>query len=87
MPGIACQSVDIAGGAQLAGGQSKLRIRGQLAVVLGDPVQPHGLGLHMMPVMATASSKFFVQGKPVCREGDLASCGHATTGRPFFKIP
>jgi len=88
MPGIACQTVDIAGGVQLGGGQSKLRIRGQLAVVIGDPVAGHGLPPHSpQPSMVTASDRFFVEGKPVCRAGDVASCGHATTGRNFFSIP
>lgn len=87
MPGIACQTVDYAGGVQFGGGQSKLRVRGHLAVVLGDPVAGHGLALHAAPVMASASAKFFVSGKPVCRAGDTASCGHATSGRNFFSIP
>lgn len=89
MPGIACQSVDEAGGAQLAGGQSKLKVRGQLAVVLGDPVTPHAplIPKHTGPHMAEATAKFRIQGIPTCREGHLADCGHATTGRSFFRIP
>ena len=88
MPGIVCKAVDSAGGAQIAGGQSKVRIRGQLVVVLGDPVEPHGIPPHSpMPVMVQASTQFRIQGKQVCREGDAASCGHTSTGRPFFIIP
>lgn len=88
MPGIVCQFVDIAGGTQLGGGQSKVRIRGQLAVVLGDPVEAHGVAPHApRPTMVEASPKFFISGNPVCRAGDHASCGHASTGRPFFNIP
>lgn len=89
MPGIAVQTEDAAGGVQLAGGQSKLRIRGRLAVVLGDPVEPHFpfIPLHTAPFMAQATSKFRIAGIPVCREGHAANCGHTTTGRPFFRIP
>lgn len=90
MPGIACQTVDIAGGKQLAGGQTKLRIKGLLAVVLGDPVEPHApfLPPHVpSPVMAQATPNFRIGGISVCREGHAASCGHTTTGRSFFRIP
>lgn len=89
MPGIVCKEVDSAGGAQLAGGQSKVRIRGQLVVVLGDPVEPHPIGPphDTNPVMAEASTRFRIQGKQVCREGDAANCGHKSTGRAFFIIP
>lgn len=90
MPGIACQSVDFAGGAQIAGGQSIIKIKGLLVVVLGDPVEPHApfVPPHVpSPTMVEATSKFRIAGIPVCREGHKASCGHATTGRPFFRIP
>lgn len=88
MPGVACRAVDSAGGAQIAGGQSKLKVRGQLVVVLGDAVEPHGPPPHSpMPTMIEATARFRIQGKPVCRAGHAASCGHATTGRGFFRIP
>ena len=89
MPGIAVQTEDVAGGKQLAGGQSKFRVRGKLAVVLGDPVEPHAplIPKHTDPHMAQATDKFRIQGIPTCREGHLADCGHATTGRSFFRIP
>lgn len=85
--GIACKTVDLAGGQQLAGGQVKFRIKGDLAVVLHDPVQPHGFLLHGAPIMIEATPNFRISGIPVCREGHLANCGHPTTGRPFFRIP
>ncbi len=89
MPGIAVQTEDSAGGTQLAGGQGKFKIRGKLAVVLGDPVEPHPIGPphDTAPVMAQATANFRIAGIPVCRQGHTASCGHPTTGRPFFKIP
>jgi len=89
MPGIACKDVDIAGGAQIAGGQTKFKVRGKLAVVLGDPVTPHGPPVppHTAPFMAEATAKFRIQGIATCREGHAANCGHQTTGRAFFRIP
>lgn len=88
MPGIACKSVDAAGGTQIAGGQSKFKVRGQLAVVLGDKVEPHGEPPHSpLPVMVQATGRFRIQGIATCRAGHVASCGHPTSGRPFFRIP
>jgi uncharacterized Zn-binding protein involved in type VI secretion len=49
-------------------------------VVLGDPVAGHGEPPHAAPVMAQASASVFAGGKPACRAGDAASCGHATSG-------
>lgn len=89
MPGVACVSVDAAGGVQLGAQAAKFKVRGNPVVVVGDAVAPHPpLPPHTTsPVMAEGSSKFRVLGIPVCRAGHLASCGHATSGRPFFRIP
>lgn len=90
MPGIACQTVDSAGGAQIGDGQSKFKVRGKNAVVLGGHVEPHPpFPPHNPdpPTMVESTAKFRIAGIPTCREGHAASCGHATTGRPFFRIP
>ena len=89
MPGIACVGVDVAGGVQLGAQATKFKIRGAAAVVVGDhvashpPAPPHSGS----PVMAQGTTKFRINGIPTCREGHTANCGHATTGRPFFRIP
>ncbi|MCI0430676.1 MAG: hypothetical protein L0210_09070 [Rhodospirillales bacterium] len=80
MPGIARQGLDAAGGTQLAGGQNTVYANGARIVVLGDPVAGHGEAPHAAPVMATASAAVHVGGIRLCRAGDLASCGHASTG-------
>jgi uncharacterized Zn-binding protein involved in type VI secretion len=80
MPGIARDGLDAAGGAQLAGGQGSVHADGARVVVLGDPVAGHGEPPHAAPVMAQASGSVFAGGLPVCRAGDAASCGHATSG-------
>lgn len=89
MPGIACVSVDVAGGVQLGNAAAKFKIRGHAAVVLGDAVAPHPpMPPHSgQPVMAQGTAKFRINGIPVCREGHAASCGHPTSGRSFFRIP
>ena len=52
-----------------------------------DPVTGHGNGPHAGPVMAEGSPWMKINGTPVCREGHLASCGHPSTGRPWWRIP
>jgi uncharacterized Zn-binding protein involved in type VI secretion len=80
MPGIVRKDLDAAGGAQRAGGQGSVYADGALVVVLGDPVAGHGEAPHAAPIMAGASSTVFAGGKPVCRAGDAASCGHVSSG-------
>jgi len=87
MAGVAVAGVDVAGGVQLGGGQSRFSIDGHAVVVVGDPVQSHGNSPHNSPVMVTGSDWFTIDGKKVCRQGDMASCGHSSTGRPWFDIP
>ncbi len=80
MPGIARQGLDAAGGTQLAGGQATVYANGALVVLLGDAVAGHGQAPHAAPAMATASDTVYAGGIRLCRAGDLASCGHASTG-------
>ncbi len=86
MYGVSRKSVDSAGGAQLNGGQGFVTIDGARVVLLGDPVQGHGEGGHAGPVMAEGSSFVRINVVPVCREGHLASCGHATTGSDYVRL-
>ncbi|WP_080619432.1 PAAR domain-containing protein [Brucella intermedia] len=87
MPGVACVGVDSAGGVQLGMQAAKFKVRGAPVVVVGDRVAGHGEQPHASPRMAQGTSKFRVNGIPVCRQGHAASCGHTTSGRPFFRIP
>ena len=86
---LTVQSDDSAGGPLICGTQTKMRYRGKLFAVVGDPVTPHApfVPLHTAPVMAQGTSKFRIQGIPVCHEGHVANCGHPATGRPKFRIP
>lgn len=89
MPGIALVGVDMAGGVQLGLQVPWFRVNGSAAVVVGDAVAPHPpVPPHSTaPTMAEGSASFRIGGIPACREGHLATCGHATTGRGFFRIP
>jgi uncharacterized Zn-binding protein involved in type VI secretion len=80
MPGLVREGLDAAGGTQLAGGQASVHANGARVVVLGDPVAGHGEPPHAAPVIAQASASVFAEGRPVCRAGDAASCGHVTSG-------
>lgn len=86
MHGVARNNIDACGGAQLDGGQPWFYVDGERVILLGDPVTGHGPGEHGGPVMVEGSPWFFIDGIPVCREGHQCSCGHATTGSPWFKL-
>lgn len=85
MPGIAVRSLDSAGGTQLANTQNVWRVEGMPIVRLGDRVAGHGRSPHNSPTMVEGSDWFRFDGIPVCRAGHRASCGHASTGRPWFR--
>lgn len=79
MPGIARKDTDIAGGTDIAGSPDVF-IENKAAVRIGDAIAGHGKGLHAGPVMANGSGTVFINNIAVCREGDTANCGHATSG-------
>ncbi|MBY6056762.1 PAAR domain-containing protein [Leisingera daeponensis] len=80
MPGVSRTGQDAAGGTIVEALAPTVRVNGSAVAVLGCAVAPHGLGAHAGPVMATASGTVFAEGIAVCRQGDLASCGHAASG-------
>lgn len=86
---VTVQTADSAGGPLICGLQTKMRVRGLLVAVLGDPVTPHPpFPPHTSaPVMAQATSKFRIAGIPACHQGHVASCGHPASGRSYFRIP
>lgn len=79
MPGITRLNIDSAG-ASLASSSFNVFVNGHGVVRKGDKVTPHGGGPHAAPVMVGCSSTVFANKINVCREGDLASCGHPSTG-------
>lgn len=85
--GIAVQGLDAAGGTQLNGGQDFFKVSGAPVILLGDAIAGHGKAPHSAPTMAEGSGWMRLNGVPVCRQGHAASCGHTSTGRPWFRIP
>jgi len=82
MPGVVRKTKDAAGGKELGGQVSTVFVDGENVIVVGDKVEPHGKSPHgpSPPTMVEGSSTVFIEGHPVCREGDKASCGHAASG-------
>ena len=81
MSGVCRINMDVAGGLIVGMNQSgTVFANGSPISVNADAVLPHGNGAHAGPVMIASSSKVFVNGIAVCKEGDLATCGHPATG-------
>ena len=84
--GITRVALDAAGGAQLGGGQAWFKVDGQAVVVAGDAVAGHGIVPHAAPVMTAGGGWLTLGGVPVVAEGDVATCGHVTSGAGWFRI-
>lgn len=76
MSSVCLLGISTAGGVILGQTQSTVYAESTLVSVVGDSISPHGKGNHAGAVMVTGSANVFVDGIPVCRDGDLASCGH-----------
>lgn len=88
MPGISVKNLDSAGAPLIGGQNTTWKVDGQPIQLLGDAVTPHvPPGPHLSgPKMVEGSGWFKLNGIPVVRAGNKASCGHAATGRPWFNI-
>lgn len=75
--GLVGQSV--AGGVITSSPNTRGLCEGKLIVCVGATIAPHGDGAHSHAVMVEGSSRSKIQGIPICREGDAASCGHVLT--------
>jgi uncharacterized Zn-binding protein involved in type VI secretion len=80
MPGISRVGTDSAGGAITGILAPSVFVNGSNVACLGASITPHGLPPHDAAVMAGSSNTVFANNTPVCRAGDLASCGHAASG-------
>lgn len=79
---------DMAGGPVVAVMQSWGSVDGLPILCFGDPVIPHGDDQHAAANMVTGSPWFTINNIPVCRTGDLASCGDILMGsRGWFIVP
>ena len=80
MPGVSRVGIDIAGGLIIGVLAPRTIVNGVPVTVVGAAIVPHGLGPHGSPFMITGTSRWIANGIQVCRAGDLANCGHATSG-------
>lgn len=89
---IAVVGKDSAGGSHVApAAQGFWFVEDALVMTVGGPVSPHGKPPHAGPVMASGSSwmTLTTKGGAVdipCRQGDIATCGHRSSGRPWWSI-
>lgn len=77
--GVARRGADVAGGT-IIGGSGNVFANGHGVARVGDGVAGHGRDQHAGPVMASGSGDVFVNGIRTCRRGDVASCGHPSSG-------
>ena len=70
---------DTAGG-DLIPSQGSVYADGELVIVKGDNVAPHGPGIHASAVTTATTGSVYVGGVLVTREGDPATCGDPATG-------
>lgn len=87
MPLATRSGIDTAGGGIItAVGQAFVTIDGALWTTVGDPVAAHGSGSHNAATMAAGATFVSIDGVPVCRLGDAATCGHTATGSGFVDV-
>jgi hypothetical protein len=85
MPGISRVGDNVYDGAIITGSSNSFCNNKPIATV-GSAVSSHtccglpGCGGHCSATIISGSGKVMVNGKPVCRQGDSASCGHTATG-------
>lgn len=81
MSGVCRIGIDSAGGIIIGMLQDgTVFANGSNVSVNSDPVQGHGTGTHAAPVMIANSNNVFINGIMVCKQGNLATCGHPSTG-------
>ncbi|PNX49193.1 MAG: hypothetical protein BV459_00540 [Thermoplasmata archaeon M11B2D] len=88
MPAVAVTTIDTAGGIITGQLQTFVTSDGIPMSVLGDPVAPHPPPLppHFVATMAQGSVFVKIDGIPVVRAGDAASCGHTASGSSHVSI-
>lgn len=85
MPGICLGGLDTAGGV-VSATQAVVSADGAPVVTVGSPVADHGKSPHKGVTMVSGSSVMSIDGVPVCRAGDSASCGHVASGQGWFNV-
>lgn len=87
MPNISLVGESQAGGIIDGPGNPLWTVNGLPISMLGDAVVNHGSGPHQGAVMIQGSSWMSIDGIPVVRSGDLATCGHTSDGDLWMTLP
>lgn len=87
MPLISLVGQSQAGGVISGPGQPAWTVLGFPISLLGDGVSGHGQAPHNGPTMVEGSSWMTINGIPVVRSGNAASCSHTADGNPWFELP
>lgn len=87
MPMISLVGESQAGGVITGPGAPTWTVLGKPISLLGDGVAGHGTGAHAGPVMVESSAWMSINGVPVVREGNRASCTDAANGNPWMTLP
>lgn len=81
---VSLVDVHQAGGTIVGRRQTRSRIDGSLVSVVGDDVASHApcpvIPVHCAATMAVGSARTRIDGIPIVRSGDTATCGHAANG-------
>lgn len=80
MPGVSRVNTDSAGGTIVGVLAPTVFVNGANIVCQGAAITGHGIAPHDAPTMSGHSSTVNANGIPICRAGDLATCGHICTG-------
>lgn len=86
MAGISRAQIDFAGGLIASSLQVFVLVEGFPAAVVGSPVASHGGGPHSAATLVVGSLFVRINGLPVVRAGDVASCGHVATGSAVVSV-
>ena len=89
MPGIARVSTDTAQGIITGPGSSTVKADGKRVSLENDKIAGHGDAPHSAPTLTSNySATVFADNKMVCKQGTIATCGHAVSpGSGTVKVP
>lgn len=82
MPAFESVDQDLVGGGQVIATTLFTTSYGKKIARDGDSVTPHGVGPHAAATLIASQTQFIVEGKPVCRIGDSATCGDTISPGP-----
>lgn len=79
MPPVNRVNLSTAGGLITGSPQTGFIVDGYAVAVDGSSIASHGDSPHNAAVTANGQPRFRIDGIPVNRDGDIATCGHSTS--------